>query len=144
MYNITLYGIDSNLTLDANGEVNESSVTGASPSTFTRDCYGIYETPNLDSEEMIGLNGYKSVLRTFRKSYTIELQEVTASNYSTELTAILNLMKKKYHYLKTNTFIYTLQSSSKVVGVIVTGIETSSDGGNKFIKIKLDKVVANA
>lgn len=144
MFNITLYGTNTKLTLDANGEVNESSVTGASPSTYTKDVYGIYETPNLSSEEFVGLNSYKSVINTLRKSYTIECQEVSLNNYSSELTSILSLMGKKYHYLKTNTFTYQLQTTNKVVGVVITGIETSTDGNNKFIKINLDKVVANA
>lgn len=146
MFQITLYGSDTEQTLNSSSEVLESSLT--STVSFTSECYQIHPTFELEGENIIGIGNYQVGAKNTRTGFELVLKEIALADYGTAFADLIAVYKKRYKFLKVSTsasytYPVTIQTANYVTGVTLESPQIDIQGGYKSITIVAKKQVLN-
>ena len=139
MTTVSIYGTDTWITPDTNGEVAVTSITGTTYTSVTFASYLLDPDLVIEGDVTEGGGRYKNHSNVRRKTYVLKTQMQRYGLYPDFLDSIDLVLAKKNIYLQCTDYAATIHESGKAIPVVVTGFDTERVGLSRVKTIELQK-----
>lgn len=142
MFNITLYGLNSAIDTEANGNCLLSEVIPASFVSLDIDAYYLLFRPEKNSDVRTGAGGVKKDDNIYSDTFDIDTKQYQLSDFGTFQTSLLSVLRAEAKYIQVNTYDFNCFATTECMPFEV--MELTPENSNSWNSFKLKLVKANA